>query len=469
MTERAARVRIMTLGCKVNQVDSEQIADDLAAFIEKDALTSDGPDGIWREAAKGNDAPEEARDSAMAAAAREIASGPEVVVFNSCTVTAEADRKARKLIRHALSLPSRPTVVVTGCLAAVDPEGLRALGDPVLVEPDKELVAERVSSLLGTSLPAPAPRGTRHRSSSRARVQVKVQDGCDARCAYCIVPEARGKPRSVPAATVLEEVQCLAAAGVGEVVLTGVNIGRYGDGGVRLPELLSAVGETGIPRVRLSSIEPGDVDDELLEVAVELPAFCRHLHVPLQSGCDRTLLAMGRPYDTRTYGDVLARARAALPGLAVTTDVIAGFPGEGAADVAASRAFVEAAGFSRLHVFRYSERRNTPAAARTDQIPPAERASRARELRACGARLAERFATERLGTTCELLVERVLEDEGHRHAEGTTREYLHAIVDDPAARPGDRLLIEITGVGAAGRVTGRLAGPQNGVCAAPAW
>jgi len=287
---------------------------------------------------------------------------------------------------------------------------------------------------------------------------VKVQDGCDAHCAYCIVPEARGKPRSVPAVSVLEKVQRLATAGVGEVVLTGVNIGRYGDGNVRLPQLLAAVGETEIPRVRLSSIEPGDVNDELLEVTGELATFCRHLHVPLQSGCDRTLLAMGRPYDTRTYGDVLARARAALPGLAVTTDVIAGFPGESAADAAESLAFVQAAGFSRLHVFRYSERRNTPAAARIDQVLPAERASRARELRACGMRLAERFANEHIGATCELLVERVLEDEGHRHAEGTTREYLHAIVDDPVARPGDRLLIEITGVGAAGRVTGRLAG-----------
>ncbi|MDZ4166988.1 MAG: radical SAM protein, partial [Coriobacteriia bacterium] len=265
-------VAVRTLGCKVNQAESDAIASALAA-------------------------------SGTIAAAEDDA---RVVVINTCTVTGEADHKARKAIRHALGLPGAPTVVVTGCLAALDPGGVASLGDRVIVEPAKDRVAARVAAIVGT---ADLPVVTRASAGgvSRARVQVKVQDGCDTFCSYCIVPHARGVPCSVPHAEVFGRVRELVEAGVAEVVLTGINIGRYDADGVTLPGLVEAVAATGVPRLRLSSIEPGDVSEELLAVAASTPALCRHLHIPLQSGADATLAAMARPYDSGTYAEVVAR------------------------------------------------------------------------------------------------------------------------------------------------------------------
>ena len=456
MTEARERVHIVTHGCKVNQADSDLIADAIAVRIGDRVLAGDDADAT----------PGPADDADVTPGATD---DPAVVVLNTCTVTAEADRKARKAVRHALALPSRPTVIVTGCLAALDPTGLRTLGKRVCVEPDRTQVAERVADLLNAG---PAPEVSEPPSARvprRARVQVKVQDGCDARCSYCIVPQARGVARSVPFDQVVAAVRHLAEAGVAEAVLTGVNIGKYDDAGRRLSHLLAAIGETGIPRVRLSSIEPGDVDEALLAVASSSPSFCRHLHIPLQSGCDRTLAAMDRPYDRRAFEAVLNSVRAALPGLAVSTDVIAGFPGESAVDAAESLAFVEHSGFSRLHVFRYSPRPGTRAASHADQVAPAERSARARALRECGATLSERFAHERLGATCELLVERCVDRAGRRCAEGTTREYVHVMAEVPGAEPGDLVQVNISAVDAAGRVVGCPARWPNGIPAARAW
>jgi len=438
----APRVAVTTLGCKVNQAESDEIA---AALAGAGAI-----DGDARSA--------------------------EVIVINTCTVTGEADHKARKAIRHALGMPQAPTVVVTGCLAAVDAAGVAALGERVVVEPDKGRVALRVRELSGgpgreghdpgdDARAGGAPAGSSHAASAtvvrprRARVQVKVQDGCDTRCSYCIVPDARGLPRSVPLATVVGTVRELAASGVAEVVLTGINIGRYDDGGVRLPGLLQAVGVTGIGRVRLSSVEPGDVTPELLAVAREMPSFCRHLHIPLQSGSDTTLSAMARPYDTAAFTRVLDRVREALPGVAITTDVIVGFPGESDDDDEASRSFVRRAGFSRLHVFRYSARRGTPAAEMPGQVPPQVRAARAAAMRAAGDALAARNAKERVGTRAEVLVERVINGpDGRCVAEGTTREYVRVSVPVAGAAPGEVRAVVIESACADGTAYARVDG-----------
>lgn len=366
------RVSFRTLGCKVNRTEAEAVAADLmgrgVSVVDEDAA--------------------------------------EVVIVTTCTVTAEADHKARKAVRHALRAPNSPAVVVTGCLAVLDADGLRALGERVIVEADREAVAVRVAEILG----APAfvgARVTRTGSEFRTRVMVKVEDGCDAFCAYCIVPHARGLPRATPLAAVIAEVGALKAAGTAEVVLTGINIGRYDWEGLRLPELIGAVASTGIARIRLSSIEPEDVDGRLLAVAAATPAFCEHLHVPLQSGCDRTLAEMGRRYDTAGYAAVIGRVRAALPRAATTTDVLVGFPGETDADFEHSLAFVEEMGFAKLHVFRYSRRAGTPAAARGDQVPPAVVAERARRMRELGQRLRVLFLDSCAGEGAEVLVERV--------------------------------------------------------------
>jgi len=390
MSTEAPRVAFVTLGCKVNQTETAALAGELGLPVN----------GCEPESA-------------------------DVVVINTCTVTGEADRKARKAVRHALGLPGAPVVVVTGCLAALDAAGLGALGDRVVVEADKALVSGRVKA----SLPGRwVSNGATVLRFARTRAQLKVEDGCDGFCTYCIVPYARGLPRPVPIERVMADAAAMVAAGAREIVLTGINIGRYDDRGARLPEVIERVAATGVARIRLSSIEPADVDERLLAAASRTPAFCAHLHVPLQSGADEVLARMGRPYDAAAYADILGRARGAFPGIAISTDVIVGFPGETDAEFAETFAFVEDMAFSRLHVFRYSARGGTPAASMAGQVAPTVKAERAAALRELGERLAARYVASRVGERSELLVERVVKGDGIPMAEGVTREYVRARV-----------------------------------------
>ncbi|MBN2848323.1 MAG: MiaB/RimO family radical SAM methylthiotransferase [Coriobacteriia bacterium] len=425
MPEGAApRVAFVTLGCKVNQAETDTIASVLP-----------GTQVVRQQA------------------------DADIIVINTCTVTGEADHKARKAVRHALGQPGNPTVIVTGCLAAIDPAGVAALGERVIAEPDKERVRACLAELAGaTGTP------TTGRATSRARVQLKVEDGCDAFCSYCIIPYARGVPRAVPLTEIVTAAAALAAEGVAEVVLAGINIGRYEDRGATLADVLEAVAATGVPRVRISSIEPGDIDDRLLEAAARTPAFCRHLHVPLQSGSDAVLVRMGRPYTTAGFADRVAAAREALPGVAISTDVIAGFPGETDAEHAQTLESITASGFSRLHVFRYSARAGTPAAAMAGQVPPPVRAARAAELRAAGERLAGRAASAASGHLAELLVERVRpgDDDGSRRVEGTTREYLHATAVHTSAVAGDLLTVRLGGLTPTGAIESVVESPRYG-------
>jgi threonylcarbamoyladenosine tRNA methylthiotransferase MtaB len=369
----APRVAVRTLGCKVNRTESEALAE---------ALLGAG------------------------VAVVEDESGADVVVINTCTVTGEADAKARKEVRRALAASAGP-VVVTGCLAAIDAPGLAALGQRVVVEAARDHLARRVTELVGATVAQPAARTVREGAAFRTRVMVKVQDGCDARCAYCIVPDARGVPRSVASRDVAARVRSLVANGTPEVVLTGINIGRYADDEVGgLAGLVRLVAATGVGRVRLSSVEPLDLTDALLSAVAESGPVAPHLHVPLQSGCDRTLGAMGRRYTAREYAAVLGRARRAVAGLAVSTDVIVGFPGESDEDFARSLAFAEECGFAKLHVFRYSPRSGTPAASRPDQVAPQVKASRAAAMRALSDRLARTRADSRVGEYATVFVER---------------------------------------------------------------
>lgn len=404
-------VAFRTLGCKVNRVESDTIAAELLGrgvrLVEEDAAA--------------------------------------VIIVNTCTVTGEADAKARKAVRQALKAAGAPVVVVTGCLAAIDPDALRALGERVVVEADKEAVAARVADALRLApVQAGEPRVTsapaRSGDGFRTRVPVKIQDGCDNHCSYCIVPHARGVLRSRPAADVIAEVESLVAAGTREVVLTGINLGRYADGVIRLPELLRAIAETGIARVRMSSIEPPDVTDALVRAIAANPAVCEHLHVPLQSGSDAVLRAMGRKYSTADFAERLRHAREALPGLAVTTDVICGFPGETDEDHATTIAFCERMGFSKMHVFRYSVRAGTPAAEMPNQLAAEVKAQRAAELRRLDAGLQQRFAESRVGQQVAVLVERV---DGAK-AEGTTREYLHVRMPAGEASVGELVEVRLT-------------------------
>jgi threonylcarbamoyladenosine tRNA methylthiotransferase MtaB len=411
-------VHFKTFGCKVNQAETAQMGAALASLGVHGAGPADAS----------------------------------VVVVNSCTVTAEADHKVRKAVRQALALPQQPIVVVTGCMASLEAEALCALGDNVVVVPDKEGLPAAVEALVDDSgrddgspcVVAGAPR---------TRALLKVQDGCDVRCAYCIVPDARGVPRSVPLRDVVRRAEELVADGCLEVVLTGVNIGKYGDSGAGLPALMREVARTGVRRLRISSIEPEHVDDRFLATAAETESFCPHLHVPLQSGADRVLRAMGRGYEVAAFLRTLALAREAIEGVAITTDVIAGFPGESAADHAETCALVESVGMSRLHVFRYSERAGTQAATMVDQVAAATRAVRAAELRALSDDLERRFVQSRVGRETELLIERV----DSAGAWGTTSEYLKALIPGASLAPGSMVRVVLDKDSAARRAIARVA------------
>ncbi|HEY5540203.1 MAG TPA: MiaB/RimO family radical SAM methylthiotransferase, partial [Coriobacteriia bacterium] len=318
-------VALRTLGCKVNRAESEAIAAELL--------------GVGVRISEEDEA--------------------SVIVINTCTVTGEADAKARKAVRQALAAPAGPVVVVTGCLAALDRDALAALGQRVIVEADKGRVAAIVTELLGAKVSHGGDHVPALRTGDAAfrhRVALKVEDGCDAFCSYCIVPYARGVPRAVPLSDIASQAAALAAAGTREIVLTGINIGRYDDDGLDLADVIGTVAATGVARIRLSSVEPLDLTPRLLAEMAATPAFCAHLHVPLQAGSDAVLSAMGRTYTAARFAERIEAAREALLGLVLTTDVLAGFPGETAEQAAETLEFCQRAGFSKLHVFRYSRR-----------------------------------------------------------------------------------------------------------------
>lgn len=387
----ARRVCVTNLGCRVNRVELDGIARELElAGIE-----------LVGEAEA------------------------EAVVVNTCAVTGEAEAKARKAVRHAARLPQHPLVVACGCAVNLDADEIGALGERVVVETDKDAVAARVLAGLGLEAGAPCAGEPK---LPRTRPGVKVQDGCDHRCAYCIVWKARGRARSLSADEAVSRVRALAAIGAGEVVLTGIDLGSYEDGPLGLAGLVRRLlEETPVGRLRLSSVEPAGVTGELLDVmAGSEGRVAPFLHVPLQAGCDCTLRRMARPYTADDYRQMAERARAALPGLSLCCDVIAGFPGETEGDFAESLAFCREMAFAHMHVFRYSRRPTTPAAAMEGQVDPGVLASRARSLRVLSASSRLCYARSLVGV--EQLV--CVEADGH----GVTGGLVETLVGDgPAA------------------------------------
>jgi threonylcarbamoyladenosine tRNA methylthiotransferase MtaB len=298
-----------------------------------------------------------------------------------------------------------------------------------------------------------------HASSAwRTRAMVKVQDGCDQRCAYCIVPDARGAPRSRPLEQVLADVASLVAGGTREIVLTGVNIGGWHEDEAGLPELIEAVCDATPGRVRISSIEPTHVTPRFLDVAARPCAqgvLCPHFHIPLQSGSDEVLSAMRRPYDTATFRRVVADLRAAVPGVAITTDVIAGFPGETSEQAQDTARFCAEAGFQRLHVFRYSERPGTPAATMPGSVATGERASRAADLRALSERLLAGYTSGRIGQRANALVE--------EKGTATTEDYLRVEIAGGQYPVGSLVEVRLHGPNIEGMLTAEPCGGNANV------
>jgi threonylcarbamoyladenosine tRNA methylthiotransferase MtaB len=389
-------VSVLTLGCKLNQSDSEAIARRLAG-----------------EGVRVVDRP---------------VKGAEAFVINTCSITHVADRKARHLARLARRLSPEAEIVLTGCYAETAPADIGEVigADEVLVNADKLSIPDRLlERLRGRGDPysgCPTPV----RNPLRTRAFIKIQEGCDELCAFCIVPYTRGREQSVPIDEVVRQVQEREADGVIEVVLTGTQLGNYGrdlgwprseQGPRRL--LAKLLERTSIPRIRLSSLQAQDIYPDLLTLWRDA-RLCPHFHLPLQSGSDAVLAPMRRRYTSDEYRNALARIREYVPDVAVTTDVIAGFPGETAADFAETLALCEEAGFANMHCFPYSRRPHTGADKMEGHLPPPVRRERLEQLLAVQHSSSQTWRERHLGRTLNVLWE---EDSGGRW-QGLTANYL---------------------------------------------
>jgi len=432
---RPRTATIVNLGCKVNQSEMEAAA---RLFRSSGVRLVDGGAPV------------------------------DLTIVNTCTVTSVADEKSRTAVRRARRASPDGELIVTGCSVAVDPAQLRAV-DPAarLVGNDgKQALLDELAALVGAggddvaAGPLPTLSGVELEgvADDRARVErtrafVKVQDGCSFFCTYCIIPRARGAERSVAPDAVLADVRRALEAGHREIVLTGINIGTYDGGwsergrrGSHTAAALTLAGlirrildETGVERLRLSSIEPQHVDDELLAVWATAGGRCLpHLHLPLQSGDDGILRRMGRRYTSGEYADVVARVRAALPGVAVHADVIAGFPTEDDDAFERSVAFVRGLDLAGLHVFRYSPRPGTPAVRMLGAVDDATRKARAAVLLDVALAARVRFARRRVGGRARVLVEERLDD---GRWIGHTEDYVETAVV-PEAPHADRRIAE---------------------------
>ncbi len=433
-------IAIKTLGCKLNQFESQQIRQQFAAlgccFVAFESVA-------------------------------------DVYVINSCTVTARTDRDCRRLVRHAKALNPHACVVVTGCYAEANPAALEAIAEADLVAGNalKPQLAALVRERLAEALPWPerpaGPTPTAYADAGdmiagfadHTRAFVKVQEGCNAACTYCIVPRARGASRSIPAGDVAEQVRRLVAAGHAEIVLIGTHLGRYGEGLadgsdlVALIERLVAI--PGLGRLRLSSIEPGEVPPPLVELVAHHPAVCRHLHIPLQSGCDSVLARMSRPCNAAAYADLVARIHQADPGICLGADVMVGFPGETEQEFEATRQLIEAGALSYLHVFTYSPRPGTVAADMTDQVPHEVKIARNHILRDLSEARRARFANSQVGAVLACVLERPLAGDPDV-LEGLTDNYLRVAVGGPPTLLGTLQPVRVMAA-TAGLLRGHLA------------
>ncbi len=414
---------IATLGCKVNQYETQAMEAILAAHGH-------------RRAEKGESA--------------------DAVIVNSCAVTAESGRKTRQTIRRLREENPGAVIAVSGCYSQLEPEKVRQLGAKVVfgaadrakfVEAVEKAAAEGEEELwidkpferrVFEELRAGAVDG-------RTRAMLKIQDGCHNFCSYCIIPYTRGRLRSLPLEKAAAESARLAAEGFRELVLTGIEVASYGvdlPGKPGLADLVSAVAAaSGEMRIRLGSLEPTVVTEDFCERAASLKKLCPHFHLSLQSGCDKTLRAMNRKYDTAAFFAVAERLRRYFPGCALTGDLITGFPGETEEDHAETLAFIEKCAFADLHVFPYSRRPGTKADAMPGQCSAAVKSRRAAEASAVAAATRARYLDAQIGRSLTVLFESG-EGEGSL---GHSENYLLVRVPAPGLH-GQVKTVKITGV-----------------------
>ena len=370
------KVAIHTHGCKLNQADSQV----LARQFQEAGFT------VVRSATQAD-----------------------VVILNSCTVTANSDSKARQYLRRARRANPDALVVATGCYAQRAKDELSAMEEVSLVLDNRQketlvsTVAAKLNVVADSSIqnaPVAAPVG-------RSRAMVKIQEGCDQVCAYCIVPKVRGRERSIPPEEIIAEINGRSENGCREAVLTGTQLGTYGFDlpGIDLRDLIRRVlAETSIDRLRVSSLQAQEITYELLELW-EDPRLCPHFHIPLQSGSDTILRSMRRRYDTARFAETVELVRKKIPDAGITTDTIVGFPGEGAREFAESYSFAMSVGFSDMHVFPYSIRPGTSAAHLDGQVEVIKKRERTGEMLELAATAVREFRLGSLGQTRPVLWE----------------------------------------------------------------
>ncbi len=414
------KVAFAALGCKVNQYESDACA---AIFREKGA---------------------------------EIGSFDEpcdVYIINTCSVTNLGDRKSRQLLRRAKRLNPSAVVVATGCYAqtaydevAAMPEVDLVVGtamrhkiyDLVVAVMNGEKVDTRINIMKEREYEELETEG----SEERSRAYIKIQDGCDNFCSYCIIPYARGPVRSRGLENIIKEAERLSEKGYREIVLTGIHVASYGkdlgNGSGLMDVIESAARLPKIERIRISSIDPRAFSDDFIARAAACGKLCRHFHISLQSGSASVLRRMNRKYTPEQYLSVLARLRAAMPDCSVTTDIICGFPEESEEEFAMTLAFAEKAAFARIHVFPYSERRGTAAAA-MEQVPHSVRNERAARLGALAEEMKRKFELSQVGRTAEVLFEQLKDG----CCEGLSKNYVRVYVPSERDMTGEIRRVEI--------------------------
>jgi threonylcarbamoyladenosine tRNA methylthiotransferase MtaB len=377
----------------------------------------------------------------------------DLCVVNTCAVTREATCSSRNLIRRLNRSNAEAEIVTTGCYAHLSPEQVKALPGVgrVVNNIDKDRLVPLVLNLDAERFDRePLDRECLPGASGRTRAVVKAQDGCNNRCAFCVTTMARGPGRSRPVEDVIREIQALAAAGYQEVVLTGVHLGSYGhDRGERggLEELVRVIlAATDIPRLRLSSLEPWDLSPDFFALWADA-RLCRHLHLPLQSGCDATLKRMSRRTSQAAFRALVTAARAAIPDLAISTDVIAGFPGETDEEFESSHDFVREMDFMKLHVFRYSPRAGTAAARMPEQVADDVKKIRSARLLALSDKGAQRFRRRFVGRDMPVLWEQVTgASEAGFYNSGLTDNYIRVDMTAPLALTNTISAVRLTAV-----------------------
>ncbi|WP_408954869.1 tRNA (N(6)-L-threonylcarbamoyladenosine(37)-C(2))-methylthiotransferase MtaB [Natroniella sp. ANB-PHB2] len=429
------RVAFYTLGCKVNRYDTEAM---IAQFEQPGYQIVD----FKREA--------------------------DIYIINTCTVTKQGASKSRKITRRAKRRNPDALVAVVGCYPQVDPEQVMEIAEVDLVVGTKgrskivEFIEQAISSKEQLNFVQDMDEKEVFEEvpiqnfTERTRATIKIQEGCNQFCSYCIIPYARGSLRSRELDDVMAEAGRLVKHGFQEIVLTGIHLGEYGADKENL-DLVKLIKElltiAGLERIRLSSIEGTEVSEELIELIAESEKLCRHLHLPLQSGSDKVLKAMNRPYQVADFKKMIVMIREQVPEIAITTDVIVGFPGESEADFEKTYQLMKELEFSDAHIFKYSKREGTPAAGFKEQVHSKVKKKRSKKLRELTAELARNYQQQFIGQKLEVLLE---ESRDYKTGllTGLTDNYLRVFVDGADDLAGQ--LVEVKLKQEAGRIIGSL-------------